>query len=712
MAGDFTSAQPAKGRRALKRTMLLGRLVLFFALLGSALLLWFTAHSVDTLQAGEERVLVQHTLDRYRERVIGDVTTVSVWDQGYRVFHPGGDLEWADSEIGSYFANNRGHEITLAIDENDKPFYGWTIDRRADPQSLAGFEEAARPLIAKVRAAERSGKPTPILERGDPGFAQTAAGVVLWKGTYYLAAVSNVVPETAEGRTHPGTVVIISAERFNEVLGLLGDELRVRKASILPAPLPHDNSIPIQDVNGNTIGVLDWQPKRPGMAVLRTAMPLVGLGLLSVLLLAVSFALHVRGIAEDLEAEELGHQQAVRDLIHARDRAEAANLAKSQFLANMSHEIRTPLNGILGMVQVMERSKLGEPHAERLEIIRQAGETLLSVLNGILDLSKVEAGRFELDIQEFDLADMAGAACKPFANLAAQKDIDFDIDIDPDALGIWRGDAMRLRQVLSNLTANAVKFTNHGGVRVRVRATAKGLAFTVSDTGIGIPSDRVSELFEKFVQADSSMSRKFGGTGLGLAICREFVDIMGGRLAVQTQEGLGSTFAFELPLPRVRDAAPEGREIDGSDADLPPIRILAAEDSKPNQLVLKALLEPLGLEVDVVPDGQEAVRAFKENNFDLVLMDVQMPNMNGVEATMAIRAFEVQEDRGHTPILALSANVMNHQLRDYAAAGMDGCVAKPIDASALIDAIRGALNIPRPAEPAEEADKQATSAAH
>jgi len=500
MAGDFTSAQSAKGRRALKRTMLLGRLVLFFALLGSALLLWFTAHAVDELQAREERVLVQHTLTRFQERVIGDVTTVTVWDQAYRIFQPGGDLAWADSEIGSYYANNRGHDVTLAIDDHDRPFYGWTADHRVTPESLADFQEAAAPLIAKVRAAERLKSPTPDLGRSDPGFAQTAGGLVLWNGTYYVAGVSNVVPETAAAPRRPGTVIVVSAERFDGILKQLSDELRVHKASILPAALPHDNSIPLVDVHGRTVGVLDWEPKRPGMAVLRTAMPLVGLGLLAVLLLAVAFAMHVRGIAEDLEAEELGHQKAMRDLVHARDRAEEANRAKSQFLANMSHEIRTPLNGILGMVQVMERSKLGEPHAERLEIIRQAGETLLSVLNGILDLSKVEAGRFELDIQEFDLGDMVGAACKPFANLAAQKDIDFEIDVDADALGIWRGDAMRLRQVLSNLTANAVKFTSHGGVRVRVRATAKGLAFTVSDTGIGIPSNRVSELFEKFVR--------------------------------------------------------------------------------------------------------------------------------------------------------------------------------------------------------------------
>jgi CheY-like chemotaxis protein len=254
---------------------------------------------------------------------------------------------------------------------------------------------------------------------------------------------------------------------------------------------------------------------------------------------------------------------------------------------------------------------------------------------------------------------------------------------------------MRLRQVMSNLTANAVKFTSQGGVRVRVRATSKGVSFTVSDTGIGIPANRVSELFEKFVQADSSMSRKFGGTGLGLAICREFVNIMGGRLAVQTQEGLGSTFAFELPLPRLRDAVPAPANEGRAEPTLPPLRILAAEDSRPNQLVLKALLEPLGVDIRVASDGAEAVKAFKAGGYDLILMDVQMPNMNGVEATRAIRELEAKSGKRRTPILALSANVMSHQLKEYVAAGMDGCIAKPIDVNALVESIRDTVSPPQ-----------------
>lgn len=388
----------------------------------------------------------------------------------------------------------------------------------------------------------------------------------------------------------------------------------------------------------------------------------------------------------------------------AREIAEAANRAKSDFLANMSHEIRTPLNGILGMAQVMGREDVEGTHRPRLKVIRDSGEALLGVLNSILDLSKIEAGQLEIEVAEFKLSELIASACDPFATLAAQKGVALAMEIDPAAAGAWRGDPLRLRQVLSNLASNAVKFTEAGQIVLRVRRLPEGLSFEMSDTGVGIPRERLDAIFDKFAQADASSTRRFGGAGLGLAICRELVALMGGRIQVESEPGRGSRFAFELPLVRV-SALPAGdaEDAEASSVEARRLRILAAEDNPTNQVILAALLEPAGVALTMVGDGREALEAMAGEAFDLVLMDIQMPDMNGVEATLAIRRSEAARGAPPTPILALSANVMRHQIDEYLAAGMDGVVAKPIQAEVLFMEIEQVLN-----EPSDHAVPRAT----
>jgi signal transduction histidine kinase/ActR/RegA family two-component response regulator len=387
-------------------------------------------------------------------------------------------------------------------------------------------------------------------------------------------------------------------------------------------------------------------------------------------------------IIEDITAL----RQATEALEAAVAGAEAANAAKSTFLANVSHEIRTPLNGVLGMAQAMARAPLPTAQRERLQVIRQCGEALLALLNDLLDLAKIEAGKVELEDLSFDLVEAVRDACAPFAALAHQKGVTLEITSEAEG-HMRRGDPTRLRQVVTNLVSNAVKFTNTGRVTVEIFLRPEGVDVAIRDTGVGMPAEALRTIFEKFSQADASTTRRFGGTGLGLAICRDLVQLMGGEIRVESVPGEGSCFAFSLPLPAAADR-PERPARSPVDADRPlRLRVLAAEDNAVNRLVLKALLDQSGVTLTLVENGMEAVAAWDREPWDVILMDVQMPVLDGVAATAEIRRRETAEQRRRTPILALTANAMAHHAAEYAGAGMDGVVSKPIQAEELLMAL-------------------------
>jgi CheY-like chemotaxis protein len=364
---------------------------------------------------------------------------------------------------------------------------------------------------------------------------------------------------------------------------------------------------------------------------------------------------------------------------------------KSDFVANVSHEIRTPLNGVLGMAQAMAHDCLPRVQRERLEVIRQSGETLLSLLNDVLDLSKIEAGKLELETLEFDVAQTIRGACQPFEALADRKGVTLAIRL-PDDLSWARGDPRRLRQVISNLVSNALKFTEAGEVAVDAAREGERLRIDVSDTGLGMTPATTAKVFEKFVQADSSTTRKFGGTGLGLAICRDLVELMGGRIWAESKPGEGSCFSFLVAMAAVE--APTADGDDGAAFDPAVLRVLAAEDNEVNQLVIATLLGQAGVTPVLVPDGAQALEAWRNEPWDVILMDVQMPVMDGLAATREIRRAETETGRARTPIVGLTANAMTHQVAAYMECGMDGVVAKPIRIEELFAAVERALEDP------------------
>lgn len=413
----------------------------------------------------------------------------------------------------------------------------------------------------------------------------------------------------------------------------------------------------------------------------------------------------LRKSADSLQVEVNRQTQQLRV---ALEQAGVATRTKDEFLANLSHEVRTPLNAVMGLITLLRKTPLNEEQANYLQLMKSSSEALLALLNDVLDFSKIEAGKLALESVGFSLMQWVEDTVTPHALQASEHGVKVHLDVDPALPHVISGDPGRMRQVLTNLLSNAVKFTKAGSIQVKlIRLDPRPndapemlqLGFQVRDTGIGMTPQQQAKIFEAFTQADASTTRRYGGTGLGLAICQRLVIAMGGKLTVTSELGKGSQFRFYIPV----------READRSDVlmTMPApiqashwagLRLLVAEDQPINQLLMRKLLEDTGCQMFMAQNGEEAVSVWKKERIDLILMDVQMPVMDGMVATAQIRQLE-QGGLTRTPIIALTAHAMPGDQDRCLAAGMDGYVTKPISIHALNDCVSQVLSKPAPVVP-------------
>lgn len=630
----------------------------------------------DVIEVREQKVLAQG-IARRMVQLNEDIAYTTIWSEAYERSALQYDPVWVHDNYGAYFTGHMRHDLTLMVGADGKVVYASEQGQVVPVARLAGFVRAAAPLYDKVRA--ETGRQGQAL---DLARYRHAEAIVSQGGKAWMVAAGSVAPQKDwRGKllSGPEPVVVSAIEMDAAFLGDLQADYDLKGLRLLAPGQTAPTGIVLKDVNGAPVASLSWKPLTPRQAVLgKAGWAFVAIGTMLALLITL-LMLRIRAVAEELKT--------------AARAARAADHAKSVFVANMSHEIRTPLNAVLGMAQVMEGDELQPRQRERLGLIREAGHTLLGVLNDVLDLSRVEAGQLSIAEAPFELETLARGVLGGFDGQASAKGLALDLELRVD--GWWKGDAQRIRQIVSNLVSNAVKFTEGGAVRLVIETTEEGLRFAVEDTGSGIAPDTLASLFARFAQADASITRRHGGTGLGLAISRELAELMDGRLTATSRLGEGSCFVLEVPLARVAAEAPA--QIPAAPAPLEgAVRILAAEDNAANRRVLAAMLEPLGAELTLVEDGRQLVEAWSASGADVILADIQMPVMSGLEAARAIRRAEAAGGLVRTPIIALTADVMSDQVAQYLAAGMDDHVAKPIQMATLFAALQAAL------EPADE----------
>jgi signal transduction histidine kinase/FixJ family two-component response regulator len=706
---------PAELRRVIMAVIAL----LLASAVAILVVLAFSAGTVDRVSREQETRLINATVERRLARLSDEVATAAVSTKA-RDALASRDIGWLHAQFARYYSEFLHHSATFIYDEKGAPILAARDGERVSLSSEAAFLSAVSPLIVRVRLDSSARPYTGGSSQASGSGVRLAAAssqqaIVDVDGSLYMVAVSSIVGDSEDRLSlsrPPG--IVVSAQPVSMLVDALRNEVGVQSPSIQPPGTNAPHFIRLEDGHRREIARLVWTPHNPGASVLGQSLPIV-LGIAFMLAAAAMLLVNrVSRIVRRLSENQSALERSLSELASAVNAAQAANLAKTQFLASMSHEIRTPLNGILGMAQSLEQSQLEAGDHEKVQLIRSSGGTLLALVNDVLDISKIEAGKLEIAPADADVQKVAFQVVELFRATAAAKGLQLELSSGLPSPAAYRFDALRLQQCVSNLVSNALKFTGQGGVYVQL-ATETGvdggrqLRVDVRDTGIGMAADTVSRLFQNFTQADASTTRVYGGTGLGLAITRRLARMMGGDVTVFSEPGYGSTFTLTIRLEEAQGPVDSELTIFEQspvvvETVAPPVqtqaqpaarkpgsrpRILAVDDNAVNRQVVRLLLARLGAEIVEATNGQEALDRLGEGSFDVVLLDVHMPVMDGRQCVARIRSSG--EAWAGITVIALTAEAMSGDREALLGVGMSDYLPKPLDGALLVAKVQAAL---------------------